>query len=95
MVARLSETLPDLTLEGFHFCSLKRAEAIPLLSDVFQCTKARLKSWTEDEAHNLTSEDPVWELVKASDRSVLATATPLRQVAELEGVAKTSVYPIV
>ena len=66
-----------------------------MLSDVFQCTKARLKSWTEDEAHNLTSDDSVWELVQAADQAVLATATPLKQVAELQGVAKTSVYPIV
>ena len=62
-----------------------------MLSDVFQCTKeARLKPRTEDEAHNLTSDDPVWELVKAADQAVLATATPLKQVAELQGVARTS-----
>ena len=66
-----------------------------MLSGVFQYTKARLHSWTEDEAHNLTHNDDVWELVKAADRAVLATATPLKQVAELRGVAKTSVYPIV
>ena len=63
-----------------------------MLSDVCQRTKAaRLKPRTEDEAHNLTSDDPVWELVKAADQAVLATATPLKQVAELQGVARTSV----
>ena len=61
-----------------------------MLSDVFQCTKeAGLKPRTEDEAHNLTHDDPVWELVKAADQAVLATATPLKQVAELQGVART------
>ena len=54
----------------------------------------RLKSRTEDEAHNLTSDDPVWELVKAADQAVLATATPLKQVAELQGVARASVCQI-
>ena len=33
----------------------------------------------------------MWELVKASDQAVLATATPLKQVAELQGVAGASV----
>ena len=69
---------------------LKRAEAFPVLSCVFQSTKARLHSWTEGEAHNLTHDDGVWELVKAADRAVLATATPLKRVAELRGVAKTA-----
>ena len=57
---------------------------------------ARLKyaKWTEDEAHNLTHDDPVWELVKAADQAVLATATPLKQVAELQGVARSSVFQI-
>ena len=95
MVARLSKTLPDLTLE-FHFCRFEKdgslSFAVRRLSvHVFQCTKARLKSWTEDEAHNLTRDDPVWELVKAADQAVLTTATPLKQVAELQGVAGASV----
>ena len=98
MVARLSESLPVGLPPILPLCLKNQSAAVsqsPLRWTVSAYAEVLRQPRTEDEAHNLTSNDPVWELVKAADRAVLATATPLKQVAELQGVAKTSVYPIV